>query len=72
MYPNKITNNIWLGGISFDNNDAYKFINENNINCIVSIIQEIPDFTKSVYDTYDHYQIKIDDLDVDIFPLLKT
>jgi len=71
MYPNKIINNIWLGGVIFDNNDGDKFIKNNNINCIVSVMKEIPDFVKSLYDTYSHYQIKIDDVEVDIFPYLE-
>ena len=72
IYPNKITDNIWLGGIFFDVDNGCKFIKENNINCIISVMKEVPEFIGFLYDTYDHYQIKIDDdEDTDIFPYLE-
>jgi len=68
MKPSRITNNIWLGGIFENNIDGEIFIKDNNINCIITIMKEYPDFGKIFIDTYDHYHIKIDDDDEeDIF-----
>ena len=69
FYPSRITKHIWLGGNEYFPSDSeldpskwsHGFLKRNNIELIVSIVQDLPEFVNDIKDTPCHLHIPIVD-----------